>query len=190
MSWHTSAIFIQRELGDGIPDFLNRLGFVGIRERGSVSFDDATSYRLDGIAVANIDGWTIAFDSPGMFGAGHLPDLPDITEAKIWPERLEGQLASMSKDGKSLAFLLEGSTGTYGLAAFVNGECVRTFLHHHQKIRLNAGVPIAGEDPPLENVPLHEYEMAIFNVTDQFCLPFDRFAEATYLAFDYESGPI
>lgn len=185
MSEHTAAIFVNRDASDDLDGFLERLGFSGLELRGPVDADDAGSMRLDGVAIACHNGWTVVYNSPDMFGSGVLPDLDDPPWASLWPDPVEKRLLELSVGSKVLSYLMEGSTGTYGLAWYVGGKRLRLFLHHHQKVVFDEG-KLPAEKPAFAKVPAFQLEMAFMRLAHQ--LAGDLF-DAEFQAYDYASPP-
>jgi len=185
MSEHTAAILVNRDASDDPDGFLERLGFAGLELRGPVDADEAGSIRLDGVAIACHNGWTAVYNSPDMFGSGLLPDAAKPPFKGLWPEAVENRLLELSVGSKAFGFLLEGSTGTYGVTWHVNGKRKRLFLHHHMKVVFDEGKPLDAEKPPLARVSQALLEMAILSLAHYLTEDFD----VEFQAYDYRSPP-
>jgi hypothetical protein len=186
MSEHTAAIFANRDASDDPVSFLERLGFSGLELRGPVDADEAGSINLDGVAIACHNGWTVVYNTPDMFGSGSLPDLDAPPQNGLWPKPVEKRLIQLSLESDVLSYLMEGSTGTYGLAWYVGGKRLRLFLHHHQKVVFDEGKPLDSERPPFAKVPQFQLEMVFMMLAHH--LVGDLF-DAEFQAYDYTSPP-
>jgi hypothetical protein len=189
MSWHSAALFINRDASDDLHGFLEHLGFVGLELRGPVDEDEAGSIHLNGVAIACHNGWTIVYNTPDMFGSGILCDLNKPPWRSLWPKPVEKRLVDLSAGSKIVGFLLEGATGTYGFAWHVGGRRLRLFLHHKSEVVFDEGKPLKGERPPLAKVPIHELEGAILRLTFSLAPLSHPPFELEFHAYDYACPP-
>jgi hypothetical protein len=67
MSWHTSAILIHADLSDR-SDLFKTLGLAGEELRpDTVSFEEASSFNMDDLAVGQVDGRTCLWSNMVLF---------------------------------------------------------------------------------------------------------------------------
>ena len=187
MSWHTSGLYINRDYSQVLPGLLCQLGFEAPQLRCHVDLDDATSFRRqpDAVATACVDGWTIMFNQPDMFGAGSLPDAAVSPKHTIWPDRFEQCLRTLSRRSRVFGFIAEGSTGTYGFTFHEDGSLLRAFLHHHSHISLNVGPPLPQEDGM--SYKLIDLETTILSLANTQ-LPWDALELIEFEAYAYRSS--
>jgi hypothetical protein len=187
MSEHTSGILIHRDFSANVPGFLENLGFDKPERQGTVDWETATSWQLDGVAVTCVDGWTVVFNSPDMFGRGELADDAQPPAEGLWTPAVERRLAALSVGSKVFAFLLEGGWGTYGFTWHLDGQRRRLFAYHREKVVFDEGATLGAERPRITEVRLHLIESAILGLVEPLCLAWERlecdFAKYKYRLF-------
>jgi hypothetical protein len=181
-------MFVNRDFSDDFGGFLKSLGFVGLKLRGQVDADEVSSYRLNGVAVAGVNGWTIAYNSPDMFGSGIIPDREEPPFKGLWLDLVEKQLVELSKGSKVFGFLMEGSTGTYGISWHVDGRRKRQLLHLHQEVVIDEGKPLDYERPALSQVSMAEYETVILDIAGSI-VSWDDLDTVEFKVFAYKRAP-
>lgn len=114
MGWHASGILIRVEGNKTPADCVREMGFENRNQVGSVSFDEATSYRGTAILCAKSEGWFYLVD-PEMFseikgsGAGTEP-------VGIWPSSVDEMIQKMQWD--VVSYMLASSVGIAGFAIY------------------------------------------------------------------------
>jgi hypothetical protein len=168
MSWHTCGLLIKDDIADTPEECFARLGLMPLQFDEFVDFDEAVSLELVGKAYAYIEGWHVIFDPMLFFD---LDENPTADGSGFVPDAIESGIAKSGLN--SIVFLLEGSSGTYGISQYVDGRIVRCLLVQEDEILQNEGTPL-----PFEQMLLAEsqgdYEQFILMFAQKLALNFDK----------------
>lgn len=182
MSWNTSAILIHSRIGDAPEQCFASLGASGGKFVRSISFDEAASSSLEGLALAVVEGWTLIFD-PVMFMNLHFPA---EESPSIWPRTLDRRLLELSREQEVVSFLLFGVSGTSGFAHFIGGERKRVFLYQQGEQLKNVGAPSTQEQQAFAEK--EDEEQAILSLIERLSVDWDKVAEAEFALFQFDES--
>jgi hypothetical protein len=168
MSWNTSAILIKSGVGEKAEKLFEILGFPNAQFVRHISFDEASSDRLIGRALAVSNGWTVIFD-PKAFGLFANAQIAD----GYLPQSLELRLARTSLYYEVFAFMLAGTSSTAAFTHFVGGSRVRCLLMQEGTPAIDLGAPSEIETAVMAEES--DMESAVLTIAER--LGFDLFAE-------------
>ena len=186
MSWHTSAILLNTELGPDVPEFLSAIGFINPEPGEIISGEDASSHLLEAVAAVSQSGWTLIFNSPEMFGTPITDESGTSPLDQLWPDSVDQVLADTSRTCRVFSFLMEGFTHSYGFADYDGGQRRRQFVHAQGRVQVDEGAPLPGET---ESSPLKTLEFKIFEVAERCCPEFNELLDASYKVCTYSAAP-
>ena len=133
MGFHFSAIAIER--GGSVSQ--EPPGFVRVSSpQRTYDFGEAISSNTTSLSIGQVGDWSVIIDPT----CGILPEA--LTEpGSIWDRRL----IDLSKTNRSVVFVEEGYSSTYGFALYEGGACIRRWLYIDAEVIENDGTPLTVE---------------------------------------------
>lgn len=120
MSWNTVLTFVE---GQGAREVLARLPEFS-RQRGTISFEEASSVQNEGLACAETPGWAVLCHSLALAQREFSNQLPSR---------------------RVLTLLLGGAGTVYGFSLFKDGERVRELISADFEVVEESGDPLPEE---------------------------------------------
>ena len=178
MSWHTSLLFLKTDIGREPKTSLLDLGFKPGEHLGSVGGGEALSLDLPGHAVGTTAEWTIIVDPLFFVDPGRL----DAEREGVLPLTLKQKLCTMGIE--ALALLLEGTSGSYGLAYFKDGKEVRTWLQQEGQIIFEKGPRLAAES--VIRLASADAEEMVLSMASNIGAPVDALAQIDFQLYSHD----
>lgn len=175
MSWHVAGIVVR---GSSTEATAFMQGVLGDRDRvqDAVTFADAME---DGTQLmhASDDDWQILID-PYMF---HPLD-GNMSSDSILPAWLENLLKLHAMTG--VAFLVEGTSATYGFAIYEMGARVRCWLIQDDQLLVNSGQPSTSEESIRTMFGNDIGEQFVLRIVDSLTLSWEAIGSLSFAVYE------